>query len=474
MSLIYKLTAKVAFPEGAAPGAGGSANRQIIARDGRGNPLIRGSALAGVLRRAYGKKIEKAALLDKVAPDKATLDKAVCRWFGEPLDETSGRKSPVRVADARFTCGEINERTHNMVIRHTGAVADKGLFSLEAVPPGATAKVSLTLFPDPEDAGSSRDFLMDIAGILAGDLLVGGGTNRGIGRMTMVGKASLSSFAGNTLDGLADFLDAQYQERRQGISPQEETLDPPTVQDRLVIQLELGIPRGEDLLVGDGQEADHALEPQSVLIGGKAHWRIPGSSLRGIFRAWMSRLAAREIASGELEDSRILDAVQHWSDGDGTAYDPHLAGLGFAKTKEEQEIYKATPKELKDPVMDLFGSSYHKGRIHITDALTREAAGNEAQERMHVAVDRISGGAHEGALFKTRVLTGDHLRFPVTITLESPSSKEVDWLNRTLKALHLGILLVGSSKGSGRLEIKTLTARGPLAGAVTPYPREEN
>ena len=68
----------------------------------------------------------------------------------------------------------------------------------------------------------------------------------------------------------------------------------------------------------------------------------------------------------------------------------------------------------------------------------------------------MSGGAHEGALFKNQVLTAASESFRVTITVDSPYDYELEWLSSTLTSLHRGILLVGSSKGSGRLEIKGL------------------
>ena len=50
---ILRLSVPVEFPAGAAPGAGRDGNASYIARDGRGAPVLRGSALAGALRRAW-------------------------------------------------------------------------------------------------------------------------------------------------------------------------------------------------------------------------------------------------------------------------------------------------------------------------------------------------------------------------------------------------------------------------------------
>lgn len=93
---------------------------------------------------------------------------------------------------------------------------------------------------------------------------------------------------------------------------------------------------------------------------------------------------------------------------------------------------------------------------------------------MHVAVDRVTGGAAEGMLFSNTVLIagadGKSPVFEVTMRIEKPKSDnahqrwrdDMRWLAATLQALHLGILRVGSSKSSGRLELLDMpTVAGP-------------
>jgi hypothetical protein len=71
---------------------------------------------------------------------------------------------------------------------------------------------------------------------------------------------------------------------------------------------------------------------------------------------------------------------------------------------------------------------------------------------MHVAVDRFSGGANEGALFGNKVLVGG-LKFNMQVSIEKPSADEKHWLLQTFKALNLGVISIGSSKASGLLEV---------------------
>ena len=458
MNTVYKITAMVVFPEGVAPGAGSSSNRHIVARNGKDEPVLRGSALAGIIRSAYADKMGVTS-----------RDDSVSRWFGEARISDFDTDSLVQVADAVINCRSINERTHNMVNRHTGAAAKGALICLEAIPPMSDASLSITLASEGETSESCAAFISDIAGIIGNGLIAGGNSNRGIGRMKLSGDVYVCSFNLDTVDGVAGFMDAMYAERKNGISLTGTTQKVLEDQERLSVSLELGIPRGEDLLVGDGQEMDYALQPQSVTFAdGTRHWRIPGSSLRGIFRGWMTRLAARDGA-------HICDSIEQWyaiyDDKGPEGYKPDLAGWGFV-LPEDRERYQKDPSLLNDPILDLFGSMYKKGRIHITDSFSQAVNDSDVQDRMHVAVDRFTGGANEGALFNNQVLLGSRLRFPVELSVESPEEDEVKWLVKTFRALHLGILNVGSSKSGGRLEIKSICAKGPGAEAVKAFAKE--
>jgi len=458
MNCVFKITAKVVFPEGVAPGAGSSSNKHLVAKNGKGEMVLRGSALAGVLRTAYAYKMG-------VKPQ----DETVVQWFGAGAEKEVEKSSFVQIADAPIDCQSINERTHNMINRHTGAVAKGALISLEAIPPMAVAALCLTLKPGAAERDLYTSFISDLVGIIGNDLLVGGNSNRGIGRMKVAGDVYLRTFDLDTIEGAADFMDAEYGERKNGVELTGQKQPVLENKDQLSICLELGIPRGEDLLVGDGQETDYALKPQSVIFAdGTKHWRIPGSSLRGIVRGWMTRLAVRDGFD-------IRDSVEQWYELAGEeaskGYKPDLAGWGFVERKDRDK-YQNAPELLNDPILDLFGSMYKKGRIHIADSFSQTAKDTDVQDRMHVAVDRFSGGANEGALFSNQVLIGKSLNFPVTLSVTAPTEFEIKWLIKTLRALHLGILHIGSSKGGGRLEIKSISAKGFGAKEITTFAQE--
>ena len=63
--------------------------------------------------------------------------------------------------------------------------------------------------------------------------------------------------------------------------------------------------------------------------------------------------------------------------------------IGWAgKEGDERKKAQENPALLNDPILDLFGSLYKRGRIHFTDAYCDESDKINEQKRAHVAVDR--------------------------------------------------------------------------------------
>ena len=196
------------------------------------------------------------------------------------------------------------------------------------------------------------------------------------------------------------------------------------------VQVILGIPKGQDALFAEGND----MFPVSAKVAGQERWKIPGSTFRGIFRSWMSRLAARD---GE----KLLDSAERYLE------------RGDKKDVEDDDR--------DDAIRSLFGTLYHKGRIHFTDAFSSFSRNDSLhiQRRRHVVIDRFTGGTNDGKLFENSVLVnpdGD-LKFTLEVSIQDATEKEVCWLERTFRAMNLGILRFGSSKAAGRLEVLSQT-----------------
>ncbi|MDR1611171.1 MAG: RAMP superfamily CRISPR-associated protein [Planctomycetota bacterium] len=461
-SKIYCLFLPLRFPAGLAPGEGRNDNLLRLSRDGADVPVLRGSAIAGVLRHAWKKRFGNSA---------PPLQESF--WFGNAADRDSGAPSRLRVPDCRLaeTRGkaEVVTRTHNLIDRFSGAPVDGGLFSLEACPPGTSADLTLWLDCRPGRDGNPppygpEEFLEQLAACFDVGLVFGGNGARGIGLAELRDRAMVKEYDLGIVEQHAAWLDNR---RGDSIPGDMRVLDRYSIgrESCLVVEVELGVARGQDFLVADGQGLDYQLEPQRVKnAAGEDCWRLPGSSLRGLFRAWMTRLAAREgepVANSAALELKRRDAGERLKPEERMTGDN--LGWGFIPMDQRTAGAGGGIKPAC-PVMKLFGSFHGAGRIHFADAIVKcggDNAPSPAQMRMHVAVDRITGGANDGMLFDNLVLTSDFGNaFHVRIRIADPEEKEARWLAQTLKALDLGILRVGSSKASGRLSARKVEASG--------------
>jgi CRISPR/Cas system CSM-associated protein Csm3 (group 7 of RAMP superfamily) len=482
---IHALFWPLVFPAGIAAGESGDYNLLRLARDGVRRPVLRGSALAGALRHAWGRYLARTGLRGAELVDK------IRQFFGYALGDAAAdnQDSPLQVSDCLLDTGQagVVTRTHNLRDRHSGTVADGGLFSLETCPPQTRTTAALWLRDDAPQNDAARGLLTTLTAFVRRGLPLGGKTARGIGLTRLAGPPMYRVYDLSQIADYAAWLDDdrawRVDKSRLPVGqslPESAAADAPPV---LTVEFGLGIPRGQDLLVGDGQGLDHEMEPQRVVqADGRLYWRLPGSSLRGLFRGWVARLAARE-------NRPVADSVQRHQArqaklrrGEKLTHSERLNGANLGWCFLPEEDRRPGKARTDCCVAALFGSLFQAGRLQISDAYAPCSAGKqdggnlprEEQLRKHVAVDRITGGAAESMLFENTVLTAeaqdlqDHgfrsPRFQVRMQVESPSPDEARWLAQAIKALDLGILRVGSSKSSGRLSLaEPPQASGPGA-----------
>ena len=121
--IIYAFCVPMIFPEGFSVGSSGKNNKIEIECNGRGNPVLRGSSVAGVFR------------------SEIDLDEELDYYFGRALDrEQERQESRMVFFDLEFD-KKVEESAHNLISRHTGSVStpDNGLFFLERVASGSKA-----------------------------------------------------------------------------------------------------------------------------------------------------------------------------------------------------------------------------------------------------------------------------------------------------------------------------------------------
>lgn len=432
MKSYYRIAGTVKFPEGLAAGEGREFNEIALARNGMGLPVLRGTSIAGAIRTAL---LENGLKKEDVE-----------HWFGKALEGNSeqGVSSKIRICDVVLKSKASEFRTHNMIDRNCGSVIDKGLFSIESLSPGTEG--FFILYLEPETLDSPEKILRALKHVFGGELLLGGNKNRGIGRMDASSVKCLKVDV-ETAEGFAAWQNLRYRDRMEDYSSQGEPFPEEDIRYKLNLDLTLKIPQGEDIVVGYGTTLSGLQgSPQYVYKSdGKKYWRIPGGTFRGVFRSWMTRLAKNEGCELRYQKKDLK---------------ADLVGWGGVESGEERKEIQENPECLNDPILDLFGSLYKCGRIHFSDAYSVESVKSEdVQKRTHVAIDAFSGGTNPGMLFTNEVLTAGTFKMKVSVTPSHSGSaeswkRELNWLKKTLYALHLGIISIGSSKGSGLLEIE--------------------
>jgi CRISPR/Cas system CSM-associated protein Csm3 (group 7 of RAMP superfamily) len=447
----HALTLQCVFPAGLSPGDERSRNLVTVTHDGMGRPLLRGTALAGALKRAY----ERCW-----GPD-PQLFGTIARSSEEA--GSGGTTSALRVCDTPLLMKAAPRlRSHNRIDRHTGTVADKAVFALESYPPGTRA--TLVLWLDDADGALAADAILSrLATLFARGLVVGGHAARGVGWLELSGEPLARTYDLDTAASYGAYLDAHRTWRESGTTPNGEVVGYHADEATLSVRFILTIPRGQDLLVADGRGVEYEAEPQCCTnADGDDCWILPGSTLRGLFRSWVTHLAAAEGVT-------VFDAAPRA----GTGISNHLTGDTLGRAGAD------CADAVTCPIADLFGTLHAAGRIVIVDGVCRTHEA-QVQTRVHVAVDRITGGAIEGALFDNQVLISprEHpVRFPIRMRVTAPKESEARWLASALRALDLGLLRAGSSKAAGRLCLADApVATGPHAEFFNTLPahREES
>lgn len=437
--VMHRIRIPVVFPCGVSVGGERLGNSLRISRDGRDRTVVRGSSWAGVLRREL--------CCSPIAKD-------VALWFGGWLGDRDrgGRPSDrhITIHDAvlRGASGSSATvmRTHNAVDRHDGAPVDGALFTLEAAAPGATCSFEAWIKAFPEDQDRVADLVRAIVDVFTRGIMVGGSKARGIGEGRLAAAPAWHKFDLREFKDRSQWLDVRSGGAEDG-GERMPLLEVPSAHSAgrdLDLTVEFTIPPGQDLLCGAGQVGDLSLDVQRVVDANGVEWfRLPGSSLRGIMRGWCARLAARE--------------------GKPVAYS-HAVGCENRMTGEQAA--NLTPGECV--VTDLFGSANRAGRVHVSDALVRCDRATRDQ-RAHVSIDRAWATSREGMLFQNGLLTAVDDPFAVRIRVRDVAQHEAVWIARTLFAIKIGLVRIGSSKSSGRLDARIVQADGrfnELVGSI--------
>ncbi|MFQ5615857.1 MAG: RAMP superfamily CRISPR-associated protein [Anaerolineales bacterium] len=482
-------------------GAGNETTDALIRRDAAGNPIIPGTALAGVLRSLLTRLTPRidGSVCNALKNQDETCHCAVCRLMGalNPSDEgDNARASRLLVFNAtlRKAGNEKNEdnkkdeaqnqnsashiRDGVGIDRATGAAARVGRvkFDLETLSAGAIFDFRLELREVPKQNKELETILAaGLAEWQAGRAWVGGRVNRGMGAF------KLESPVFKTLDlddpkNLVAFLGDDKPWETLAKTAKGETW--PTDQAKAIaihpllgnrdlaphvaqtwVKITGTLRAAGPLLTNDTVSSTLTGFDHAPLLAQWGRWQHPvlgGAGLRGVIRSHAERIA-RTIATHHAESKddflRICPAcnpVESRKEAALANCDSLLKENGVSNNAEvnDQQLCLACL---------LFGSSRRGSRLVVEDApYNAKVAGEKPKLKMFdfLAVDRFTGGGAEG--FKFDALALWQPAFTLNLYLENPAPWELGWLVLVLRDMQAGWLNVGmgAAKGFGRMELQ--------------------
>lgn len=173
---------------------------------------------------------------------------------------------------------------------------------------------------------------------------------------------------------------------------------------------------------------------------------LPGSTLKGSFRASVERLAAHLDLRACLLDSN-LSGVECVSD---QKYEKKVR-KEFSNLSSETDKVEWLRKHTCDVCM-LFGSPMQSSRISFGDGALQAWAGT-VQVRDGVCLDRDSETARHGAKYDFEVVPAGAM-FEITIDLENPQEEELALVRAGLAEWENGFRVGGfTSRGLGRARL---------------------
>ncbi|RMH82770.1 MAG: DNA repair protein [Actinomyces sp.] len=321
----------------------------------------------------------------------------------------------------------VGARTRTAVDRVRGSAREHMLFTQQGLDAGTLVDVWLLSEAPLDDA---------LDALASWHPSLGRGTTSGAGRTRLV-HLRHTSIDLATPEGRRTWLSGLGPERVSALCTHEVPVAAP---DTPADELRWTATIVDGLHVGTGHKQPETATPVQRLPDGTPY--VPGTAIKGVFR---SRVAY------------ICDSL----------VDPPDA---------EHEVC-TRDTVIPCPVCVLFGNTARRGLLHFADAPIADAT---VVEQPHVAIDRFTGGAHDGKLWTDEVVTAG--TFPLVITSPRPlSTTHRRLLEHAAADLHDGYAAFGgrTGRGHGTVRLDPPPAPEPLGADELPrlrpleLPRDE-
>lgn len=410
-----------------------------LAEDGTGRCYVPGTSLAGPMRAWLTSRL-----------DQKESHPLICALFGY-VDKDDGQASSLFVHDSPIEGDVKRERRHGIAIDpRTGTTQEGFFYTLALLPKGTRLPLAMELdiLEDYGDLDPARDghpagaMARVIEALKEGDIRFGACKTRGMGKVKLEDlKVDHYDFTKDK-----DALDAWLDDKPRSLELEalDKAFPPPELAESCLYNIAIKWRAASPLMIKsgrDGAEAD-MMPLMSGVGGGGLAPVIPGSSLKGVLRS-----QARKIMNTLFGDPPLL------------------------------------PKEEKDGepwliLADLFGSKNQAGRLRIDDVYYGENASisqedwlNEAatamdgftERRQHVAIDRFTGGASDGALYSVRPVKRGEGWDDIVLSLDASNAvseantlKELALLRLLVRDMRAGYLPIGfgTRRGLGEVDVK--------------------
>ena len=435
----YRFLARIVI-EAKTPLAVGSGDNNVltdalVATDANGLPYIPGTSIAGVVRSMIGDE----QLVNKVLGFQKKKDgegSKIIFTEAKLLNENSEVIDGLHILDDKKD--EFLKEYHNLPIRqhtkinHRGTTADRAKFDEQVVYAGSRFCFEMEMVAE-NDVENKTNFEKALEQIFKSSFRIGGGTRSGFGEIDVVEiKESILNLAEPKLLQLYLDKSSNLQDSAKWTGWQENKKE--TIDDKQWTEYILNLKADDFLMFGSG-------------FGDEDVDAVPVKE---------KRVKWTNDGKGEIKEEVVLipgtsvkGAIAH-----RTAFYYNKLNNRFAGEQGDNKPKVGTQNEA---VVALFGkegestTDQKRGNVIISDVFADKAL----QEKIfdHVAIDRFTGGAVDGALFNEKAIYAKDESFKIRILVKkSVLDKDKNIKNafeNALRDICKGLLPLGGAVNKG-------------------------
>ncbi len=439
-----------------------------LAVNGRGNYYLAGTNLTGLLREWMFQTVENSEISES--------ETVINNLWGFQEGDT-GHASHVLVEDGEITLpdGLTTEiRDHVGINRQWGTAADRQKYDRQVVPKGSTIDLNLTLeisdlqnspHNNPNDLSQTANLLAQLLQDLKDKkqgLRIGGGKTRGLGKVQLVNLEISEQRGLLEIGGILDALRDKWPPFE--LEPSRNIIKSPQL--KITVQWK---PINSMMMKAEGEGI--AVDILPLVSGNDRNLSLvmAGSSIKGILRSQAEKIV-RTVSNLDLPDQFLtqvqVDLVKTLF-GNAASIDTGKQ-QGYQGALAIDDCYSETvfSAEQWDRIVNA------KDSKELTEFIqTLEEELSSMQQAYHVAIDRWTGGAADGALYSVLEPMGIQWH-PLELTLDLKRLKRKEADSDYLPRIALLFLVLrdlmnrripigfGTNRGMGDITVQEISFEG--------------